>query len=91
MGTRSKKNKRTMLTPRKLEEIYAEATGQMFLLACGYVMDELDYDADKICDFWAGLARYCEAVKDKTISMRKVCDIINANVKGANVRWNGRQ
>lgn len=80
--------KKIELTPAKLEKIKQEAVEQTLLLTIGYLMDELNYDADRCVDVWAGITRYAMAVKDKTISMQKVCDIINANVDNINVRWN---
>lgn len=82
----SREKKRT-LTPRKIEEIKVEAMGQAMILTIAYLMDELDYDDEKCVEIWEGVARYAEAVRDKTISMRKVCDIIN-KATGLDIRWN---
>ena len=89
MGTRSKKNKRVEVTPRKFQEMKVDAMGQAFILASAYLMDELDYDPQKIIDFWNGVCRYSGAIQDKLITIHKVVEIINENT-GLNVRWNGR-
>lgn len=89
MGTRSKKNKRVEITPRKLNEMKIDAMGQAFILSSAYLMDELDYDPEKIIDFWNGVCRYSEAIETKLITIHKVVDIINENT-GLNVRWNGK-
>lgn len=90
MGTRSKKNKRVEITPRKLEEIKVDASVQTQLVIFAYLMDEWDYDRDKLVDLWNGVGRYADAIKTKLISIQKVCDIINENVPGLDIRWNGR-
>lgn len=88
MGTRSKKNKRVEITPKKLEEIKSDAAEQVLILTLAYLMDEWDYDADRIVRIYLGISRYASAVKEKTISMNTICDIINKNVEGMNLRWN---
>lgn len=81
------KYKKVELTPRKLDEIKKETAGQMMILLLGYLMDDFDYNADRLIDIWQGVERYSEAVDNHTISLRKVADIINEHT-GLNIRWN---
>ena len=81
------KYKKIEITPRKLNEIKQEIAGQTMILTLGYLMDDLDYDADRLIEVWEGLTRYAEAVNSHIISLDKVCEIINANT-GLEIRWN---
>ena len=81
------RNKKVMLTPRKVEDIKLEAIMQTMLLAASYLMDELDYSEDRLLAFWAGVTRYSQAVKDHDITMNKVCLILKEHT-GLEVRWN---
>lgn len=82
------RDKKVMLTPRKIQEIKTEAVGQTFLLAAAYLMDEMEYSEDKILELWDGITRYSDAVRDGTINMNKVCKILEKHT-GMKVRWNG--
>lgn len=82
------KYKKITITPRKLDEMRTEILGQAMILHIAYLMDELGYDEQKCLDVWDGVARYSEALKTKTITMHKVCQIINEHT-GLNIRWNG--
>ena len=82
------RDKRTTITPRKLEEIKKEAIGQTFLLVAAYLMDELDYDEQKIIDLWDGVTRYSEAINKNLLTMGAVCYILEKHT-GMKVRWNG--
>lgn len=84
---KQRKNKKVELTPRKVQEIKVEAMGQAMILTIAYLMDELGYDDERCVAVWEGVARYAEAIDDRLISMRKVCDIIN-KATGLNIRWN---
>jgi hypothetical protein len=81
------KDKRVTITPRKLQEIKTEAIGQTFLLVAAYLMDELNYEEDKILELWDGVSRYSDAIKNKDITMYKVCKILEEHT-GMKVRWN---
>ena len=88
MGTKSKrKNKKIEVTPRKLTEIKHDIAGQTMILTLGYLMDDLEYDPDKLIEVWNGLSRYAEAIDTHLITLNKVCDIINENT-GLSIRWN---
>ena len=82
------RDKRITITPRKLEEIKKEAIGQTYILCAAYLMDELDYSEDKIVEVWNGITRYAEAIRNKDITMNKICKILSEKT-GMNVRWNG--
>lgn len=82
------KYKKITITPRKLDEIRTEILGQAMILHIAYLMDELGYDEQKCLEVWDGVSRYSEALKTKTITMHKVCAIINEHT-GLNIRWNG--
>ena len=94
MGTRTKtratKNKRVEITPAKLNEIKVDVAVQTQILMLSWLMDEFGYDRDKIVEAWDGVARYADAVKEKIISMDKVCNIINEHT-GLNIKWNNRR
>ena len=81
------KYKKIELTPRKLDEIKMQAIGQTYILFAVYMMDELDYSEDKILEVWDAIARYADAVKEKTITMNKICTILEEHT-GMKVRWN---
>ena len=82
------RDKRITITPRKLQEIKTEAIGQTFLLFAAYLMDELEYSDERILELWDAVARYSDAVKNKDITMNKICKIIEEHT-GMKVRWNG--
>ena len=81
------KYKKIEITPRKLDEIKRDIAGQTMILTLGYLMDDMDYDPDKLIEVWSGLSRYAEAVNSHLISLDKVCKIINENT-GLEIRWN---
>lgn len=78
-----------VLYPRDLKKMEAQTWDMMFTLVSGYLMDELDYDEDKIIDLWKGIERYMGAVKDHTITLKRVKEIIN-ECTGLKVMGNGR-
>ena len=82
------KNKKVMITPRKIEDIKLDAIMQTMLLSASYLMDEMNYSEERIMQYWDGVARYSQAVKDHDITMLKVCQIIEEHT-GLKVRWNG--
>lgn len=81
------RDKKITVTPKKLDEIRKEVLGQSMILFAAYLMDEFDYDEDKIIALWDGVSRYAEAIQNKDITMRKICEIVNAHT-GMNIRWN---
>ena len=81
------KYKKVEVTPRKIEEIKLDAIMQTMLLGACYLMDELEYSGDRICEFWDGVVRYSKAVSDHDITMAKVCLILKEHT-GLEIRWN---
>lgn len=81
------KYKKIEVTPRKLQEIKNDVTGQTLILTLGYLMDDMDYDPESLLGVWEGVTRYAEAVNTHIISLQKVCDIINEHT-GLGIRWN---
>lgn len=81
------KQKKVMMTPHKVEEIKREAIGQTYLLVAAYLMDELGYSEDKILEIWGGITKYADAVRDKDITMKHICKILEEHT-GMKVRWN---
>ena len=81
------RDKRITITPRKLDEIKKEAIGQTYILVAAYLMDELDYSEDKILEIWDGVAKYADAIRNKDITMKRICYILEAHT-GLKVRWN---
>lgn len=81
------KYKKTEITPRKLEEIKRDISGQTMIPTLAYLMDDEDFDEDRLIGVWDGLSRYAEAVNSHLISLNKVCDIINEST-GLSIRWN---
>lgn len=81
------KNKKVEVTPRKLQEIRQDVVGQTMILTLAYLMDDEDFDSDRLLGVWDGVTRYSEAVDSHIISLRKVCDIINEST-GLGIRWN---
>ena len=80
------KYKKVEITPRKLDEIKQDVAAQTMLLMTAYLMDEWDYNEDKIVDVWSGVSRYAEAVNTKLITLDKVAQIIEEHT-GLKVRW----
>lgn len=64
------------LTAREITRIKKEISDRTLTLITAYLMDELDYDEDKIIELWEGITRYSEAIKDHSITLNKVKDII---------------
>lgn len=81
------RNKKVEITPRKLQEIRQDVVGQTMILTLAYLMDDEDFDSERLLGVWDGVTRYAEAVDSHLISLRKVCDIINKST-GLGIRWN---
>ena len=81
------KYKKTEITPRKLEAIKQEVAGQMMILTLAYLMEDEDFDENRLIGVWSGLTRYSEAVNSHLISLKKICEIINKST-GLEIRWN---
>jgi len=64
------------LTQKDITRIREEATARALVLATAYLMDEMDYDEDRLIGFWEGVSRYAKAIDTKIISLRTVTRII---------------
>lgn len=64
------------LTNRELNKLKLDVTERVLCLVTAYMMDELDYDEEKIVDMWLSIQRYANAIKDHTITLNKVKEII---------------
>ncbi len=69
------------------EAIRLDVAQQVMILTCAYLMDEWDYDKDKICEVWDAINRYAGYIDTKQITLRKVVDIINEHT-GLDLHWN---
>lgn len=78
--------KKVEMTPRKIDEIAKEASAKAMILFAAYLMEDEDFDAERICKVWDGVTRYAEAVDSKLISLQKICNIIN-DYTGLKIRW----
>lgn len=81
------KYKKIEITPRKLDEIKKDTAGQMMILLVAYLMDELNYEPEKIIEVWQGVERYSEAIDSHLLSLNTVCKIIGEHT-GLEIRWN---
>lgn len=82
------KYKKIEVTPRKLQEIKDDTAKQMILLLLAYLMDEVDYSAEKLIDVYNSLTRYVAAINDHLISVKAIQSIIKNNTN-LEIRWNG--
>lgn len=76
-----KKRTRPSQTPvvlyqRDIKRIKYEIADDILTNVSAYLMDELDYDEDKIVALWEGTARYAKAERDGLITKSKVKSII---------------
>ena len=49
---------------------------RVFTLCAAYLMEEENWDEEKICDFYSALIRWSESINSHLISIDKVKDII---------------
>lgn len=77
MSKKRKGSNYVVLRERELNKIRDHAFDYIMALSAGYLMDELDYDADKIIDYMSGVIRYAEAIDDHTITLKRVKEIIS--------------
>ena len=66
------------MSKTKLRKLEDETAAKMIMLSAAYLMDEFDYDEDRIVAYWEGLTHYAEAIKEKLISVQQVAQIIKA-------------
>ena len=80
------KYKKIEITPRKLKEIRDDTAKQMIVLMLAYLMDEVDYSADKLIETYNALTRYVEAIDNKLISVKTVENSL-AEQAELEIRW----
>lgn len=76
-----KKRTRPSQTPvvlykRDFDRIKMNVTDEVLTLLLGYLMDDLDYDEDRILEVFEGVSRYHKAVKDHLITIKQIKKII---------------
>lgn len=71
-----KKQQPVVMYPRDIKRDRQEVAERVMVLVTAYLMDELDYDEDKIIELWQGISRYTEAIHDHTITLKRVKEII---------------
>lgn len=82
-----KPNTQMTITHRDLKRIKDEISHRTLILITAYLMDELDYDEDRIIEMWDGIANWAHAIDhDKLIKLQDVCDIINQHT-GLKIQW----
>lgn len=74
--SRPKKQKTITISKTQLQRHDNEVVQKMIILSAAYLMDEMDYNEDKIIAYWDGLTRYADAISEKLITVRQVNDII---------------
>ena len=67
------------MTARDVTKMKMEIADRMLCLVTAYLMDELDYDEENIVKLWEGITRYSQAIKDHTLTLNKVKEIIQDN------------
>lgn len=76
-----------VLTQRELKKIKVEISNRTLILVTAWMMDDLDYDEDKIIEAWDALSRWADAIDhQKIIKLETVCDIISEHT-GLKLRW----
>lgn len=65
-----------VLYDRDIKRMKGEVFDKTMTLVLGYLMDDLDYDEDRIIETIEGIMRYGEAIADHTITLRRVKEII---------------
>jgi hypothetical protein len=61
---------------KDIKHIENVACQKILILSAAYLMDEMDYSEDKVVEYWDSITRYVTAIKDHTITLDKVCEII---------------
>ena len=63
-----KKQRPLVLYERDINKIKMQVADRMLCLVTAYLMDEVDYDEDRIVELWNGVSRYSAAIKDHDIT-----------------------
>ena len=77
-----------LMYKRDIRKIEENAAAEVLILVTAYLMDEFEYDEDKIIELWNGVTRYSDAInKEKLITINQVCEIIEKNTGLKLGRW----
>jgi len=71
---------------RLKDEITDDAVKKASLMFIAYIMDEYDYDTDKLVELFLGIERYLNAMNEHLISAEKVRSIIKERT-GLDIQW----
>lgn len=63
-----------------------KAVKRVLILSAAYLMEEQDWDDDKLCDYYEAMCRWSDAIQRHWISIDQVVEIINRKT-GAEIRW----
>ena len=63
-----------------------KAVKRTLIMVAAYLMEELDWDDDRLCEFYDAIVRWCDAVDKHWISIDQVIKIINEKT-GATIKW----
>ena len=83
------KNKGVWVDEKRLKKMEQESWEKCLILSCSYLMDEMDYSEDRMLEYFDGMDRYISAVKEKLITIDKVCEIIEEHT-GVKLKWRGK-
>ena len=86
MSRPKKKIKKIEMSKTAFRRLQDDMARKMIALSMSYLMDEFNYDAKALCDFYDGMERYLNAIDEKLITLHKVEEIIkeHANVE---LKW----
>lgn len=59
---------------------------RILVLSAAYLMEEQDWDDDKLIEYYDAICRWSDAIDSHLITIQKVVDMINAKT-GADIRW----
>lgn len=74
--SRPKKQKQVYMSKGKVRRMEQDAMHKCMILSAAYLMDDLGYTDDEIIDYWDSLVRWLDAIDEKTLTINKVCEII---------------
>lgn len=69
-----------------LKNLKEDIARKMIALSMAYLMDEFNYDAEALCDFYDGMERYLNAIDEKLITLQKVGEIIKEH-SNIELKW----
>lgn len=79
MKKKKKGTKQTLISKTKIVQ-------RMLLLTGAYLMEEYDWDDEKLIEYYNKIAEWSDAIDKHIISCKTVAEIINKQT-GAEVRW----